>query len=91
MNVLRPLLLLIFTILSSRSLNSRSISASESFCPQTEISHIEQGLDVCFAARAPSVPSTNIAFAGAAVAERGDGFIMHGHETHVASLGIGVS
>jgi len=43
-----------------------------------------------FAARGPPLTTPNIAFTGAAVAERGNGIILHGDETHVASLGFSV-
>ena len=45
--------------------------------------------DIHFAARAPPLTSTNVAFTGTAVAEQGNGIIMHGLETAVASLGFG--
>ncbi|WP_228849557.1 TNT domain-containing protein [Halocynthiibacter styelae] len=44
--------------------------------------------NVYFAARAPPMAVGNIAFAGAAVAEHGDGFVRRGQETNVASLGF---
>lgn len=43
-----------------------------------------------FAARAPPMAVDNVAFTGAAVAGYGNGTVMHGDETHVASLGFGV-
>lgn len=43
-----------------------------------------------FAARAPPLSATNVVSTGAAVAEHGNGFVMHGHESHVASLVFGV-
>jgi hypothetical protein len=46
-------------------------------------------IGVHFAARGPPLASTNVAFTGAAVAERGDGFVVHWHEIHAASLGFG--
>ncbi len=45
--------------------------------------------DVHLAARAPPLAAANVAFTGAVVAEHSNGIIMHGHETHVASLGFG--
>ncbi len=45
--------------------------------------------DVHFAARAPPMALANVALAGATVAERSNGIIMHGHEIHLASLGFG--
>lgn len=45
--------------------------------------------DVHFTARAPPLTAANVAFTGAAVAEYGNGFVMHEHEFHVASLRLG--
>ncbi|WP_424942030.1 hypothetical protein [Aliiroseovarius crassostreae] len=45
--------------------------------------------NVNFAARAPPIIGGNITFTGVAVAEQGNGFTMHGHATHVASLSFG--
>lgn len=45
-------------------------------------------IDVHFAARAPPLTGPSVAFTGAAVAEYGNGVLMHGHETQVASLGF---
>lgn len=49
---------------------------------------ISEHTNVHFAARAPPSVSTNVALAGVAVAEHGNGIIMHRHETHVASFGF---
>lgn len=46
--------------------------------------------DFHFAARAPPTTVADVTVTGAAVAEHGNGVIMHGHETDVASLGFGV-
>lgn len=46
--------------------------------------------DVHFAARAPPMAVADVAITGAAVAERGNGIAMRGHETQVVSLGFGV-
>lgn len=46
---------------------------------------------VHFAARAPPLAASNVSFTGAAVAEHGDGIIMHGHKARVASLNFCVS
>ncbi|WP_052265455.1 hypothetical protein [Ruegeria sp. ANG-R] len=59
------------------------------FFPHQEAVIVEHR-DVHFAARAPPLAARNVAFTGAAVAEHGNGIIMYGHETHVASLGFGV-
>ncbi len=59
------------------------------FFPYQE-AFVAEHTDVHCAARAPPMAVANIAIAGAAVAEHGNGFLMHGHEVHVASLSFGV-
>jgi hypothetical protein len=58
------------------------------FLPHQQDVIVENG-NIHFAARAPPFVTTNIAFAGAAVAQYGNGIVMYGHEAHVASLGFG--
>jgi len=65
-----------------------ALHQAEFFLPQ-EVSVVEE-TSVHFAARAPPIVGADIVVTGAAVAEHGNGIIVHGHETHAASLGFGV-
>ncbi|EEE35057.1 YD repeat protein [Rhodobacteraceae bacterium KLH11] len=65
-----------------------ALHQAEFFQPQ-EVSVVEE-TSVHFAARAPPIVGADIVVTGAAVAEHGNGIIVHGHETHAASLGFGV-
>ena len=67
----------------------QSANNQDGFPPKSEAA-IAEHTNVHFAALAPPSAATNGAFTGVAVAEQGNGVIMHGHETHVASLGSGV-
>lgn len=60
------------------------------FFPHQEAAAAEH-TKVHFAARAPPLTGPNVAFAGAAVAEYGNGAVMHGYETHVVSLRFGAN
>lgn len=62
-------------------------SQQAEFFPRQQIA-IAEHTNVHFAARAPTLTGSNVAFAGAAVAEQSNGTILHGHEIHVASLGF---
>ncbi len=58
------------------------------FFPHQQV-FVAEHIDVHFAARGPPLAATNVAFTGAVVAEHVNGIVMHGHETHVASLVFG--
>lgn len=57
--------------------------------PHQETSIAEHS-DLHVTARAPPLAAANVAITGASVVGYGDGLIVHGHETHVASLGFDV-
>jgi hypothetical protein len=51
---------------------------------------VAEHADVHFAARAPPSTVADVAVKGPAVAEHGNGIVMHGHETQVVGLVFGV-
>lgn len=65
-----------------------AVSHQAKFLPQHKTAVAEHA-NIHFAAHAPPPTGINVAIAGAAVAEYGNGFVRHGPETVVASLGFG--
>lgn len=81
---------LLFPVFSAMDMPMAPFSPSQAeFVPHQEVVIAEHTI-VHFAARAPPLTGPNVACTGAAVAEHGNGIVMHGHAIHVASLAFGV-
>jgi hypothetical protein len=81
--------LLITALSAAATPMAPSMSQQAEFFPHQH-AFLAEHSDVYFAARAPPLAAVNVAFTGAAVAEHGNGIVMHGHAIHVASFAFGV-
>jgi hypothetical protein len=81
---------LLLSVLGVLAMPMASTAAHQAeFFPHQE-AIVAEPTNVHFTARAPPFAKTNVAVTGASVAEQGNGIIMLGHGTQVASLGFGV-
>ena len=80
----------LFSALSAVAMPTMPTTAHQAEFFSHQHAFIAEHGSVHFAARAPPPAATNVAFTGAAVAEHGNGIVVYGYETHVASLGFGV-
>ncbi|EBA11192.1 hypothetical protein [Roseobacter sp. CCS2] len=81
---------LIFSALSVAAMPMAPEATSQAELFPHQPAAVAEHADVHFAARAPPATVANVAFTGAAAAERGNGIVMYGHEPHVTSLGFSV-
>lgn len=86
--IIELIIAILFSVLGVMAMPIAPTSAHQvEFFPHQQ-AVIAEHINAHFTARAPPLAASNIAFTGAAVAKYGNGFVMHGHEIHVASLGL---
>lgn len=89
-HILHSIAALLVSALSAMAMPMAPTGADQVDFPPHQETLVAKQTNVHFAARAPPMAVADVAITDAAAAEHGNGIVMHGHKTHVASLELGV-